>query len=358
MSCLRILSRQQASQSDMPWPDMYYSPQYARIVEISDQADWNVAVWDDGPILMPFLRRPIDGTDGCFDIASPYGYSGCWAPPEVPLEQWQAFRRALRERLVDEGTVAEFLRLGGLVPGKDALLAADNRVRGTWHNDTIVVDVGCSADEYWANCEGRARTKTRKALKLNYTTRVRPATCEDFRAGSDFRRLYATTMQRVGASGYYLFGQDYFDAFCAQLGDRLVMFEVISPTSQIVVSGFAIQWPPFLHLHLVGSEPSATRDGAGNLCYDAILRWACEHPELQRCHLGGGLSPNDPLFSFKKSFGGRRVPYWVATHILHAARYEQLVAAKAIREGCRASDLIATGYFPAYRATVPARRAA
>ena len=165
-------------------------------------------------------------------------------------------------------------------------------------------------------------------------------------------------MRRVSASSYYLFSDNYFRALSDNLLEKLVMFESLSPGGDVVASGLAIAWEPFLHNHLVGTDPQAVRDGAGNLCYDAMLRWACTQPQLRHCHLGGGLASDDALFRFKKSFGGRRVPYWIGSSVFDQERYDALVASQASRLGCSPEDLQATGYFPAYRCTTPARRAA
>lgn len=357
MGSLQILTREEAAATMLDFPDVYYSPSYAAVAEASDGAAWQIAVWKGGAILMPFLLRPIladlvdsTGYGTLFDIVSPYGYSGCFAREEVSPAECRSFRAALRAELERRGVVAEFLRLGNLVEGREVLLAADELLTAKRHNDTIGIETNVAEQVYWDRCEGRARTAVRKATRLGYTAATRPIERVDLAPDSPFRRLYTETMQRVAAQPYYYFDDDYYDTLFHELGTRLRWFIANNAAGEPVVMAMTMVWRPFVHLHLVGSDPVATRDGAGNLCYDAMFRWACQQPEVQLCHLGGGLSADDALFNFKKSFGGQRIPFWVASSILNARAYEHLTRRRAAAIGSTAEELVRCSYFPAYRA--------
>jgi hypothetical protein len=357
MGSLQILTRDEAAFRIKDWPDVYYSPAYAAVVEVSDGAAWQVAVWKDGAIMMPYLLRPIP-TDfvgsakstELFDIVSPYGYSGCFTSADVSEEECGAFRTTLRAELKRRGVVAEFLRLGSLVPGRETLLAADKSVTSKRHNDTIGIDTTVPEQVYWDRCEGRARTAVRKATRLGYSVTTRPIERDDLVADSPFRSLYSKTMQRVAAQSYYYFQDAYYETLYRELGAQLRWFLVSNASGEPVVIAMTMVWQPFVHLHLVGSDPMAMRDGAGNLCYDGMLRWACQQPEIQLCHLGGGLTADDALFNFKKSFGGERMSFWIASSILNAQAYEHLTRQRATAIGCTTDELLRCSYFPAYRA--------
>src|SRR5688500_15775464 len=106
MSELQILSVDEARSADVAWPDMYFTPEYGAAAEASEGSGWFVAVWSRGPIVFPFLKRPVPselGTPGLFDVVSPYGYCGTWAPDDVDLAQWQQFRTELRAALREQG---------------------------------------------------------------------------------------------------------------------------------------------------------------------------------------------------------------------------------------------------------------
>jgi hypothetical protein len=349
---LLFLDRGQAAGLDLPWPDLYFAPGYGHACELSDGATWELALWEPGPILYPYLMRPIDpALDAAsgFDIISPYGYAGIWAPPEIDTYTWSRFRRELRGALRDRGCVAEFLRIGGLLPGCERLRAADPQLEIRHHNDTVLIDLREGFEACWAAAEGRARTKTRKARKLRHAFAIREALPADLQDGSAFRRIYEVTLERLGAHPWYRFDGPYFRALCEALGPDLLLAEVRDQHDTIAVSALAVAYPPFLHLHLAASTAQANQHGANNLLYHGLMEWACSQPRFAHLHIGGGLEPDDRLFYFKRSFGGQRIPFHVGRCILDPDRYRRLCAARAQELDQSLDQLLARDFFPAYR---------
>jgi serine/alanine adding enzyme len=348
---LRFLSVAEAAATDLPWPDLYFSPGYGAAVEASDDAVWEVAVWDRGPILQPMLRRPVDPSlagAGLFDLVSPYGYAGAWAPADVPAAEWSAFRAACRSAAIDRGAVAEFLRIGALVPGGDALIASDVDLRTEHLQDTVVLDLSIGYDAWWTAAQGRCRTSIRKARKVGWTAEARPVVAADFEPESPFRSLYEDTMRRVGASTYYLFGDAYYDRLRAACGDDLWLVEA-RRGDEVGAAALFVRWNDLLHYHLSGSGRDAAREGANNLMLDAALKRGID-AGVTRFHLGGGVGGEDALFKFKASFGGSRIPFRVGRAVLDPVRYDALTAARATATSRSVAELMSSGYFPAYRA--------
>ena len=352
MPQLEILDTIEASKREITWPDLYFTPGYGKAVEDSDGAEWSVAVWNNGQILYPFMRRPVPaelGVEGAWDAVSPYGYSGTWIRPDTPDAEVAGFRDALRPAMAALGCVAEFQRMGDLVPGTSQLLASDALLHGRHHNNTISVAVSGSYEECWAAYEGRARTKTRKAIKKGYTYRWRAATMTDLLPGGDYRRLYEETMTRVDATSYYFFSDAYYRSLYLACGDNLRITEVLNEENQVAVVGLSMVFGGIHHAHLVGSEWQAGRDGAGNLLYDAWVRWSCEQPGIQTLHLGGGMAKDDSMFKFKRSFGGSARPFHVAWSIFDTKQYNTLVERRSKQTSKTALEIVESGYFPAYR---------
>jgi lipid II:glycine glycyltransferase (peptidoglycan interpeptide bridge formation enzyme) len=102
------------------------------------------------------------------------------------------------------------------------------------------------------------------------------------------------------------------------------------------------------HYHLAGSAPEALRQGANNLLLWTILRWAAE-AGCAVVHLGGGVRPDDGLFTFKRSLGGTRTAFWTGAVVPRPDRYQALLAARAGELGRSVDELRNTGFFPAYR---------
>ncbi|QDS87237.1 Putative pyridoxal phosphate-dependent aminotransferase EpsN [Rosistilla ulvae] len=347
MTTLEFLSVQQATVADLRFPDVYFSPQYGHAVEASDQASWEVAVWKEGVILYPFLRRPTSD-DAYFDIVSPYGYAGTWGASDTTVAEWREFRFQVQEVLRERGCIAEFQRIGSLVPGAESLIQSDSAIVVREHNQTIRIPLFNGYESCWGNAESRNRTKTRKAIRQGYTWQCRNSESMDVATGSTFRRLYTDTMKRVGASDYYLFNDRYFQRLVDGFGSRFKILEVLDSQQQVQVSGVFFEYDRLLHLHLVGSQSSALREGAGNLAYDGLIRWGCEQECFDYLHIGGGMSVGDGMYKFKRSFGGQSIPFYIGRSVLDQQVYDQLVANHAYSHACNIDDL-RSDIFPLYR---------
>lgn len=347
LSQLKFLNAVDASNADLPVPDFYFSAGYGLAVEESDQHPWELACWDDGAIVFPFLKRSVEGSTS-FDIVSPYGYAGTWGDESVPLSVWQTFRRQLKSELIEQGCVAEFQRVGSLVNGVNMLAQSDDQLTVSQHNHTICIDLSEDYESCWNRAESRCRTKTRKARKNNYTWTCRLATGEDAERDSVFRTLYQSTMERVEASEYYLFNDGYFQKLIQGLRGQIYILEVINGDGTVVVSGLFVDSSPLLHLHLLGSDRNSLRDGAGNLAYDGLIQWGCGQQRFSKLHVGGGMVEDDSMYKFKKSFGGEPTPFHTASCILNPSDYNQLCEERASSFGVSLS-LLQQSFFPLYR---------
>ncbi len=355
---LRFFDARSAPAACLPWPDIYFTDRYGAALEISDDAGWEVATWQtpqDGPILLPYLKRPVDpelcdalGEGPLVDLVGPYGYAGAWAAESTSADAWRAFRQAFRAAARERGYVAEFLRLTALVPGAEALASADPGVEIERLSETFRVDLAGGEDVYWTRAEGRHRTSTRKARKVGLRAEVTDLEPGDMAPGSPFRTLYEDTMRRVEAKPYYLFADAYYERLEA-LADRTWLGRVLDADDDVVAAALFFRSGKLLHYHLAGSRRQAARDGANNLLLDAVVRRGIAEG-AGGFHLGGGLREGDALHKFKRSLGGEALPFRVARSVLDPDRYHRLTALHAERTDRTVADLEATGWFPAYRA--------
>ncbi len=346
---IELLGVAEASARGLLGPDVYYSPAYGAATEHSDGARWEVAVYDGGRALMPYLRRPVDpalGGEDLFDAVSPYGYAGPWAAEPLGQAGRDAFRASLVARWREAGCVAEFHRLSALLPGAELALSLPG-LEVLSLSSTVVLDLTLGHEALWARAEGRSRTSVRKARKLGYAASFRAATAADLGATSPFRRLYEDTMRGVGAGSYYLFPEAYYQALRAVPG--LFVCEVTDSEGVVSAAALFLQWGELSHYHLSGSARQAARDGANNLMIDEAMRGLMARG-AHRLHLGGGVKPGDSLFRFKQGFGGESLPFRVARSVVDAPACAALVSARAEQLATTPEALTATGYFPPYRA--------
>jgi Acetyltransferase (GNAT) domain len=313
---LDVLDMDAAERLDVDWPDVYFTPAYGRAVAALHGWTWRLAT--AGPILFPFLMRPIDpmitGGQQFYDAVSPYGYSGTAALGPTTARDWTAFRSAWRDAARDMNIVGEFHRFSPFVDGRAGLCAADGSIHARKHN--LIVLVHCEdADNYWESVSGMVRNRVRRASKLGYKAVVSTASQSDVAPASPFRELYEQTMKAVNASDEYVFSDSYYVRLTEHLGDALQICSVVNETGHTVAAGLFFVWNGRAHFHLAGSDRSVRKDGCNILRLDAQIRWASE-AGCRFVNLGGGRDEDDPLFRFKANFGSVHLPFHVGTAIL------------------------------------------
>jgi hypothetical protein len=145
--------------------------------------------------------------------------------------------------------------------------------------------------------------------------------------------LYERTMAEKGATGFYYFPAEYWEALAGR--EWLVLFEAVSDHG-VAAALLGLASKPWLHYHLGASERSG---GANNLLFLEAARWA-QAEGYERFHLGGGVGgADDSLLEFKLRFDeGGLIESAVGKAIHDEGRYREL--------GGQGID----GYFPAYRA--------
>jgi hypothetical protein len=331
-SRLRLLEREAARGLSLSWPDIYFTPGYGHALEAWQGWHWRLALWESGPILFPFLMRPVDpevaGADSRYDAVSPYGYSGTVALADVPAQEWRAFRGSWRRLAPEIGVVGEFQRLSPFFDAHERLTDADPLLDIRRHNHVVVVPCG-QLDEYWAAVSGKVRNRVRRARKLGYETVVRPVAAGDLDQSAPFRQIYEGTMQRVDAEQEYFFPDPYYRLLHQELGDALHIAHVFAPDGTVASAGLLFQWRQTTHFHIAGSTSDGRRDGCNILRLDEQIRWAAETGS-KFVNLGGGRTDDDPLFRFKARFGGRHLPFHLAT-----ATLDRDVAEHLARSGYR-----------------------
>ncbi|WP_320065387.1 GNAT family N-acetyltransferase [Micromonospora sp. RTGN7] len=330
---------------DLAWPDVYFGPGYGTASALAEEAEWRLVHWHDR-ILVPYLVRRVDADTN--DGISPYGYCGVYVRPDTTPGELAEFWAQAVSAWRTAGMVSMFLRFSPLDPHSASRVRAAGVAGLDPRGDTVTVPVGDGAAGVWNAMAGRSRTAVRKAERVGLTADLRPASVDDVAAGTPFRLLYEQTMRRVGGAPGYLFTDPYYRALAAGLGKDLLLAEVTGSDGATVAAALVLRHGDRAHYHLSGSDPAAARDGANNLLLWAILRWAAE-TGCALVHLGGGLTPDDSLFAFKRSFGGRRSTLHTASVVLDARRYRALVAARARELGRPVDELAAGGFFPAYR---------
>lgn len=308
----------------IPGADVYHTASYHRVAEANGEGRGLtfVARSRDAVLFHPFLLRPIDRVGdeivdgGWCDLETIYGYAG----PLATTRDEQFLTRAWREFgdwCAGARVVAEFVRFHPLL-GNERL--ADSETRIVEDRKTVVVDLPDDPELLWKAYPSVQRNMVRKAQNAGLEARIVPAAG----ALAEFRSLYDETMRRVGASSYYGFGDGYFDALAAQLGDRLRVAEV-RDAGDLVAACLLLVGSDCLHYHLSGSLRRVASLGAMNLMLHEAATVACVEG-LRAFHLGGGRTPapDDSLLRFKRSLSHRLAPFYTGRRIHDGVAYQDL----------------------------------
>ena len=159
-------------------------------------------------------------------------------------------------------------------------------------------------------------------------------------------------MHRRGAAPAYHFGDDYYAALLDGLGASLLTAEVRGDDGTVLAAALLLRHQGRLHYHLSGSSAGAARAGCTNLMLWEAIRFAAS-VGLREFHLGGGVSRDDSLYLFKRSFGGRDLKYRMSGTVLDEAAYDKRVREHAAELRLPAESVWASRYFPAYRSDGP-----
>ncbi len=299
----------------LPGADIYHTPEYHAAHEANgDGAALCFVAEDEGDLLLhPFMLRDILGT-GWRDIESVYGYSGPLATTLEPARLvpiWLAFG----DRMKALGVAAEFLRLNPLSENCRVMVGSCHMARD---RDTVVLDLSGTPADLWARYPkghryeiGTAERHGGIVWELSLDCCIPP----------ELRALYAETMARNGAGGYYQFSDNYFETLRSGLGANLRLFGV-QIGGELAAAALFMLHGDRMHYHLAGSRWSV---GANNLLLHHAALWGQQHG-YRRLHLGGGRtnSPDDNLFRFKASISRGRLPFYTGRRIHNEAAYRQL----------------------------------
>jgi hypothetical protein len=323
-------------------PDVYFLPGYGRAAGIADGGNWVLLEAFDGAWQVPVILRTL--VDGAIDAISP-AYTGTYASPSLSQLQIQEAWSATVDWLRRQGVISLLLRHSPLVPQATNLPGQRWIVNG---HPTIVLELA-DDESAWADIEGRCRTSIRKAIKHGYTADIRPAASVDLASGGEFRHLYELTMQRRAAAPLYFFSDAYYEELLDALGPDLLVGEVRDRTGVVVSATLLMRHLQRLHYHLAGSNLDAARMGSNNLMLWAAIQFAIAEG-LRQFHLGGGVGVRDDLFKFKQSFGGHELEYGVSGLIIDQELYQVHTQQRAKACHLTMEELLASNFFPAYRA--------
>jgi hypothetical protein len=159
---------------------------------------------------------------------------------------------------------------------------------------------------------------------------------------SRFAALYDETLVRLGASPFYFFDDEYWEALLS-LGDHLVLVEG-RRGGNVIAAVLCFATHPWLHYHLGATSDEARTLGASHLLLYSAARFG-QDAAYEQFNLGSGVGAGGgSLLEFKRRFTSDPPrEQWFGKAVHDVARYLELTNGTAVDYG---------GFFPAYRRVV------
>ncbi len=322
------------------WHQVYQRPEYVRFDAQLTGSSPTAFVYEEGDdlFLLPFVTRPITGTDR-FDAVSPYGYPGPIvnsADPEFIGRAAVAFLDTLRQAQL----VSLFVRMDPLQRiafdplGEIGLLHT--------HGSTVSIDLSLTREQWWTQVRKDHREAINRSRRLGRTSVM-----DDWNYLDAFVSLYAETMDRVGAAEGYHFGRDYFQRLHQMLGDEAVHLLIVLADDEPIAGSLLLTGGGVMQAHLAGVRTAFQRaESTPRFLVHESVHWGHERG-YTAFHLGGGVGgQEDTIFEFKRGFSPRRHPFQTLRVVADPAAYRELLHAG--QPSADPADL--SGFFPLYRA--------
>jgi lipid II:glycine glycyltransferase (peptidoglycan interpeptide bridge formation enzyme) len=165
----------------------------------------------------------------------------------------------------------------------------------------VVVDLHAGGEALLRTYRPAVRKNRRKALSFGVTCYRSNATdCWE-----QFKRLYGEAMEAKQAAPFYHFGSDYFDAVRSTMSESCSLY-VAEADGRPVSAELVLHAGEVAHSFLGGTAPDSLHLQANTLLKTVIAEDLRERG-FHMFVLGGGVTPGDGVFAYKKSFSPRGV---------------------------------------------------
>lgn len=328
--------------------DVYYFHEYCSLYHLMGDGEPHLAIYKDNKgnqVGYSFIKRPIEldyteiDTTELFDIITPYGFGGPLTPnPNKVLIK--SFRDEFDDYCRQNNIISEFIRFHPLLKNHQNL---DGLLDVIYDRDTVYIDLTKSEDEIRGNYHKNHRRNLNKGINLNLEFKVFEGQ-QAISIVDSFYKLYCETMDKLNATSYYYFSEEYMRKLIIGLSKNSMIAAVFFG-GKVVSAALCIYEDGILNYHLGCSDKEYLHLGANIFQFHHIALWG-KQKGLQSFHLGGGHVGRDSLFQFKNRFNPEgTLAFYIGKKIHNLEKYNSLVSAWERHYKQKLKD----DFFPAYR---------
>jgi len=296
---------------NLNYPDIYFTPEYGKACEYSDDAIWELCQYKD--LIYVYLKKEYFFENiKYYDLITPYGYSGYYFEKQetynefIPLFIIEAKKRNYLTEVIRQNP---YLNID-ISNYYDIILS-----RKTFG---INLNNYTSFEDYLKNTHKDNRKGYNLALKKNLLFKIEEYNNENLLR---FLEIYDLTMKKLNSTKYYYFNNEYYQSFF-NFKDNL-FFANVYQNEKLIASCIIFKYKKLLHYHLGGSYLEYRNLRPNNLIHCSIIKYGIEN-KFDLYHLGGGLKDNDSLYDFKNKIGDKLFEYTIYKNVLNHEIYEKI----------------------------------
>jgi len=290
---------------NIKYPDIYFTPEYGKACEYSDNATWELCLYKD--LIYVYLKQEIvyEGKT-YYDLITPYGYSGYYYEKE---ETYKEFIPIFRKKAKERGYITEVVRQN---PYLDINITEYDII-----TSKTIYGIKINDFEYYFNkiLHAKKRNMYKKAIKIGLLFKLINLT--NNLLDLSFIKLYNENMEKVNAAPYYFFNKPYFNSL--EKINNAYLALVLNKDKNIIGASIVFTHNDTIHYHL------SCNNNSDNCITDFLLINVLKMIGLNKLFiLGGGVSNNDGLCKFKQRLSNKKYNYIIYKNILNHEIYDKL----------------------------------
>ncbi len=329
--------------------DIYHLPDYVYLEAKRTRTTAEAVVIQDSEniFFVSYLLRSCNDIfeqAEVFDVTSPYGYSGILLSEAASNNQ--AFINysltEIQQIFKLKGVCSAFLRLHPIFTNTTKIFQSENLIET---GETVSIDLRLSESQIWAHTRKGHQSTINKCKRLGFISRMVSVTDNI----DIFKAIYEETMHRVEAKQAYYFNSEYFIDLLS-LGANKLHLCFVELEDELAAACLFFECCGIVQAHLGGTRNQFLQYSPFNLLLHDVRLWAKARGN-NFLHIGSGVGgTKDSLFKFKSGFSRQRHQWFALRLITDVEKHYDLVELRAKYLCVESKELLASNYFPAYRA--------
>ncbi len=330
--------------------DIYFFRTYCSLYRTNGDGEPYLFVYNNqfgDVVVYTFIKRLINlpfvdfenSNEEFYDIITPYGFGGPLYD-DANDEVLQGFREAFDEYCNKENIISEFIRFNPLLMNHKYIIKFLDIIND---RETVYIDLTLDREELINNYHINHKRNLNKAIKNNLEFKIleKENAIEHI---SEFFTLYKETMDKLKASSYYYFSEEYIRDLLIGLWKNS-MIGAVFYEGKMISAALCMYEGGYLHYHLGCSKKEFLHLGTNIYQFHNIALWG-KQIGCHTFHLGGGHVGRDSLFQFKHRFNpSGLLNFYIGRKVHDPLKYKFLVEKWEEYYGQKTQN----NFFPAYR---------